>query len=232
MNEAYSLMDAAATPQDSQAVSGVSGGAAHPMRRQTLWAMALTVPLTSSSAHAEQQWAGLFPQSSTLHNEPPDVRPVVAKPVTQILPATATQLAAVQGFFGLAKTQLALVCGVQRQTIYDWYAGKFEAEEENARRLARLYTLVSRLRESGLAPLTGRLASRALNTGKTLLDVLGENEIDEREVTALVAQLGQAGKQQKARGAAAVRERLGWAAQSREAADRTREDNLEDVVDG
>lgn len=230
MNEAYSLMDAAATPQDSQVVSGVSGGAAHPMRRQMVCAMALTVPLTSSSAHAEQQWANLFPQSSTLHNEPPDVRPVVAKPV--ILPATATQLAAIQGFFGLAKTQLALVCGVQRQTIYDWYAGKFEAEEENARRLARLYTLVSRLRESGLASLPGRLASRALNTGKTLLDVLGENEIDERELTALVAQLGQAGKQQRARGAAAVRERLGWSAQSREAADRTREDNLEDLVDG
>src|SRR5690606_9698811 len=147
------------------------------------------------------------------------VRPRRAPP--EILPTTAVQLAAVQGFFGLAKTQLAAVCGVQRQTIYDWYAEKFQAEGAHARRVGQLYKLVTRLTNVGLDALSGRVATRHLMTGKTLLDALREEQIDEREVMALVAELGRAGDQQKLRGAAAARERLGWVQQSRQAAERT-----------
>jgi len=122
---------------------------------------------------------------------------------------------------------LAAVCGVQRQTIYDWYAEKFEAEGENARRITQLYELVTRLKASGLAALSGRVVARSLTTGETLLDVLSEKHIDEPRLTALLTQLGKASAQQKARGAAAARERLGWPRQSQEAADQVLQSNLE-----
>jgi hypothetical protein len=60
-----------------------------------------------------------------------------------LLPTTAAQLDEIQGFFGLSKSQLAKACRVQRQTIYDWYARRFEAEGRNAQRLHSFVTEAS-----------------------------------------------------------------------------------------
>jgi DNA-binding XRE family transcriptional regulator len=148
------------------------------------------------------------------------------------MPSTAEQLAGVQSFFGLSKTQLAQVCKVQRQTVYDWYAGNFEAEGRNARRLAELYGIIEQLRRDGRKPLPSRVVARALLSGSSLLDLLSSSEVDSAAVGAIVAQLDETAASLRSRGAAAMRERLGWPASSSEVTDANLETNLNDFVDG
>ncbi len=148
-----------------------------------------------------------------------------------VMPPTAEQLAAVQTAFGLSKTQLARVCGVQRQTIYDWYAGNFEAQGNNARRLATLHGMAERFRIEGLRALSSREVSRALSPGRTLLELLSEAEVDGTAVGTIVPQLDEMTVAARCRGAAAARERLGWAPVPKRSADETLESNLDDFVD-
>jgi len=194
--------------------------------------LALAVPMSSSSARPEDCWARVFDQSSSVYNSPFSEKPTARIEVQDVLPVTAELLAAVQSFFGLSKTQLAQVCRVQRQTIYDWYAGSFEAEGDNARRLTRLYNLAEGLRSEGREPLSTRVVRRALSSGNTLLDLLAGDDVRLVEVAGVVAQLDQATSERRTRSAAAARERLGWGPTTEEAAARNLEANLEDVADG
>jgi transcriptional regulator with XRE-family HTH domain len=201
-------------------------GSSYPRERSTslvphaALALALAVPLSSSSARPEEHWAAVFPQYSTVLSD------------DQPLPLTAERLAAVQTLFGLSKTQLARVCGVSRQTVYDWYAGNFEAEGANAQRLAHLYDIAEKLQLAGCRPLSARNVLRALASGNTLLEMLASDVVDRDEVGAVVAQLERATLSQRSRGAAAIRERLGWPPTSKESAEAILEANLEDFVDG
>lgn len=202
-----------------------------PRRHERFLSAAFEQPLSSSSISPELYWASLFAEFSTFHNdhlvpsfsEPP--------PVRQVLPSTHVQLAAIQGFFALTKTQLATVCGVQRQTIYDWYAEKFEAEAENAKRLTRLYLLVEHLKAKGLSAISGRESVRPLSTGETLIDLLADEGRDARQLSALIQQLNQNDVGVRARGAAAIRQRLGWSPPTEEETKATLEGNLVDAVD-
>lgn len=121
---------------------------------------------------------------------------------------------------------------VQRQTIHDWYAGNFEAEADNARRLARLYGLVQSQRAEGRMPLSARMVKRSLSSGNTLLELLTSDEVQENEIRAVVAQLDQTTSQHRARGAAATRELLGWGSPSEETGASNLDANLEDFADG
>lgn len=234
MNTAYSLTDSTRLLADGYVPSGCELGAPKPPRYQTALAVAaLALPLSSSNLRAEQHLAALFPASSTLDSEPQDIHFLGRHTVTAAaLPTTAEQLAAVQGFFGLAKTQLAAVCGVQRQTIYDWYGGKFAAERGNAKRLLELNQFVERLKAEGHASLSARLVSRLPSSGRGLLELLTKQDIDEREIGAVVAELAAFGERQRTRGAAAIQKRLGWPERPSESTAETLEANLQDFVDG
>ena len=188
--------------------------------------------LSSSSTRPEDYWAAVFYQSTTTLGSVPDTVGLKGGRSHQVMPSTAEQLAGVQSFFGLSKTQLAQVCKVQRQTVYDWYAGNFEAEGRNARRLAELYGIIEQLRRDGRKPLPSRVVARALLSGSSLLDLLSTTEVDGAAVGAIVAQLDETAASMRSRGAAAMRERLGWPASSSEAVDANLETNLNDFVDG
>lgn len=196
----------------------------------TALVLMLSVPLSSSSPHPEKDWVQVFAQYSTPHSFGEYSTKGSRK--HHALPVTAEQLAAVQTFFGLSKTQLARVCKVQRQTIYDWYAGRFEAEGNHARRLARLYGVAERLRSDGFRPLSVRVVARALSSGNTLLDLLSADDVDGQEVGGIVAQLDEGTKIARARSAEAIRVRLGWAPTSEESGAKNLEANLDEVVDG
>ncbi|HMA97652.1 MAG TPA: hypothetical protein VKP30_33435, partial [Polyangiaceae bacterium] len=127
-----------ATAFDLPELSGQFRSSASPVVPQAAMVLAFVVPMSSSNARPEDCWAPVFEQSSSIYNSPFREKPRTRVPVDELLPLTAERLAAVQSFFGLSKTQLAQVCRVQRQTIYDWYAGNFEAEGDNASRLRRL----------------------------------------------------------------------------------------------
>lgn len=198
----------------------------------TAYVRTFYVSLSSSSTHPEKDWVLVFLQSTTTCVDLVEYPPFEAPYDAHVLPPTAEQLAAVQTCFGLSKTQLAQVCKVQRQTIYDWYAGNFQAEGDHARRLAVLFGIAGSLRNEGHRPLSARMASRVLSSGSTLLDLLSEDDIDGKEVAAIVAQLDQATVIVRSHGAAAVRERLGWPPIAEKSADETLDSNLDDFVDG
>jgi DNA-binding XRE family transcriptional regulator len=233
MNDFVRLpVDLGATPYPDASSSGATLERALPLVSQTALVLMLSVSLSSSSSLPEMYWAPVFAQPSTTHSgvSEPLLGRTAREP--QLLPTTAEQLASVQAAFGLSKTQLAQVCKVQRQTIYDWYAGNFEAEGNNARRLAAVYGIAESLRIAGRRPLLARAVSRALSTGSTLLDLLLEEEVDREAVSSVVAQLDEATVTARSRGAAAVRERLGWAPASQRSREETLESNLDDFVDG
>lgn len=203
-----------------------------PLVWPTALALMLSVPLSSSSSRPEILWAPVFSQSSTTYLGASELPAIAAACQHRLIPTSAEQLATVQAAFGLSKTQLSQVCKVQRQTIYDWYAGNFEAEGNNARRLTELYSIAESLRRAGRRPLLARTVSRTLSTGITLLDLLLEEEVDGEAVGAVVTQLDEATVTARSRGAAAVRERLGWTPASRRSLEENLESNLDDFVDG
>lgn len=203
-----------------------------PARPGFVGTLVLVAPLSSSSLVAEEHWAKMFPQSSTVFATHPDVQPAKAGAAPRALPATAKQLAVIQSFFGLSKTQLAKACKVQRQTVYDWYAGKFEAEGANARRLAELFAIARGLEEGGRRPLSAKLVRRALASGLTLLDLLTAEVIDADKVVRVFSALDAQNAQRRAKGAVALRERLGWARPTTQSENESLEDNLDTLVDG
>src|SRR5690606_26948214 len=133
---------------------------------------------------AELRWAILFPQSSSLHSDPPGADLILAGHAQEpsLLPTTAEQLGRVQAFFGLSKSLLAKACRVQRQTIYDWYAGNFAAEGENAERLQQLWRLTERLSAKGLESVPSIMIQRKRQDGSTLASLLAAEQLDEAAV--------------------------------------------------
>jgi len=190
--------------------------------------------LTSPDVRAASHWAILFPQSSGLHSDAPEAELILAGHAREssLLPTTAEQLGRVQAFFGLSKSVLAKACRVQRQTIYDWYAGNFEAEGINAERLHQLWCLTERLSASGLDSLPPTMVQRQRHDGSSLATLLAAEQLDEPALEGLCHQLGAATTERRERGAAALRRRLGW----KEADDASRTEalnsNLDSFVDG
>src|SRR5439155_1457842 len=110
------------------------------------------------------------------------------QPPTITVPETAEKLAVVQARFGLNKTQLAQVCQVQRQTIYDWYAGRFDAEGKNAKRLDELYSL-ARDSASLVNAVSPKLTDKALASGKSLFALLSARTLKEVELKTALSEL-------------------------------------------
>lgn len=124
-------------------------------------------------------------------------------------PSTGEQLAAVQSAFGLNKSQLAGVCAVKRQTIYDWYAGIVEAEGANAARLAQMYRVVTTLRSAGLRSVPSRSLDKLLAGGGTLLRLLCAEELNAGAIREAVGQV-QAASGAPKESARSQLERLGF----------------------
>jgi hypothetical protein len=190
--------------------------------------------LTSPDVRAASHWAFLFPQSSGLHSDPPEAELILRGHIQEpsLLPTTAEQLGRVQAFFGLSKSLLAKACGVQRQTIYDWYAGNFEAEGGNAERLQRLWRLTERLSASGVASVPSTMIQRKRHDGSSLAALLTEQQLDDSAVERLCHQLLATTMERRERGAAALRRRLGWKDADETSRAETLSSNLDSFVDG
>ncbi len=191
-------------------------------------AIALQLSMSSPLEIPAVPWAKQFPQSSSVR---PTEADVIRVPL-RVLPGTAEQLAAIQRVFGLNKTQLADVCNVQRQTIYDWFGAKFEAEGDNARRLAALYQLAHMVRAERAAPLAPKAVERTLNNGGTLLDLLRAPSVDTANVREAVAQISAVVQAQTGINTRAQRERLGWRPLGEEERAAQLESNLDDILGG
>lgn len=190
--------------------------------------------LTSPDVRAASHWAFLFPQSSGLHSDPPGADLILAGHAQEpsLLPTTAGQLGRVQAFFGLSKSLLAKACRVQRQTIYDWYAGNFEAEGEKAERLQQLWRITERLSVRGLASVPSVMVQRKRHDGSSLGALLAAEQLDESAVERLCHQLIATTMERGERGAVALRRRLGWKDADETSRTDTLHSNLDSFVDG
>jgi hypothetical protein len=191
-------------------------------------ALALQFTISSPLETPAVPWAKQFPQSSSVRSTEADVIRVPLR----VLPGTAEQLAAIQRVFGLNKTQLADVCHVQRQTVYDWFGAKFEAEGNNARRLAALYQLAQMVLLERAAPLAPKAVERTLSSGGTLLDLLRAPLVDTASVREAVAQMSAVMQAQAGINTRAQRERLGWRPLSEEERAAQVESNIDDILGG
>jgi len=202
-----------------------------PTRRTPALAMtAVVIGLSMSSPcdYPVLRQAELFPQSSSVN---PNNSAMTKSPALP-LRSTGEQLAAVQSALGLNKSQLAAVCRVKRQTIYDWYAGNFEAEGSNAQRLAKLYRVATLLRRAGVQPLPMRVVEKQLPSGNSLLALLCEDDVDPTQIRGAVLQLQLVPGATVKESARAQRERLGWAPLSEEQRQAQLEVNLDSLRDG
>lgn len=202
--------------------------------RVSLASVVIGNSLTSPDIRAASHWAFLFPQSSGLHSDPPEAELILAGHAQEpsLLPTTAEQLGRVQAFFGLSKSLLAKACRVQRQTIYDWYAGNFEAESENAERLQQLWRITERLSARGLASVPSVMVQRKRHDGSSLAALLAREQLAEAAVERLCHQLVATTMERRERGAAALRRRLGWKGADDESRADTLTSNLDSLVDG
>ena len=110
---------------------------------------------------------------------------------------------------GLNKTALAEICGVTRQTIYDWLNERHEPEGANLSRLRLLYDLASR-DELSTRPISSRLVKRETAQGMSLLDVLTRPQVDAEALEVVLQELRDLSERRRSRGVEAARERLGW----------------------
>ena len=105
-----------------------------------------------------------------------------------------------QAALSLNKSQLARVLRVSRPALYDWLRGR-EPNAANAERAHILLRCLAQARVTAASPLNARFVRQPADfAGPALLDILGEEQIDEGRVVAAI-------KQARALGDAAARRR-------------------------
>jgi len=141
-------------------------------------------------------------------------RPRLPVPVNaSVLPdpvlTASGQLGFVQVRFGISKSQLARACKVERQTIYDWYHGKFVPAGTNGQRLNELFRLALRSQEMGHTPIDPKLVARVPLSGISLPDLLAEDVLNLKLVLDVLGQLSSQQTAVSARGAKQLKARAG-----------------------
>lgn len=98
------------------------------------------------------------------------------------------QLAALQKYFGLSKSDLAKVLHITRPALYAWFAGESEPSAENAQRIKMLYSLVDTAAAKNGRPLFHAYIERPVACyTRSLLEALSENYINPEEICAMTA---------------------------------------------
>lgn len=193
--------------------------------------LSVGVGLSSSASEDVLRKRALISQSSTTSTFAPDPLPLIRKSIQKALPSTSEQLKSIQSVFCLNKTDLAKVCQVQRQTVYDWTGGKYPATGDNERRLSALFQIASTLKAEGTS-LGARVAARRLESGESVLSLLTESPLNVNAIVSATAALAAPTQVRPADGARALMQRHGLSTPSDARQAQTLEDNLSGLVDG
>ena len=98
------------------------------------------------------------------------------------------QVQELQAALSLNKSQLARVLRVSRPALYDWLRGR-EPNAANTERLHTLLRCLTQARVSGVSPLNARFVRQPADLdGPALLDLLGEERVDEDRVVNAIEQ--------------------------------------------
>lgn len=110
---------------------------------------------------------------------------------------------------GLTKTSLAKICGVSRQTIYDWLNERYESEIINHPRLRLLYQFANHS-DVCKQPIYSRLTKIKTSIGLSLVELLSQNNVSLKKVEKALLELVVHSKKRTLRSAKVVRKELGW----------------------
>jgi transcriptional regulator with XRE-family HTH domain len=97
-------------------------------------------------------------------------------------------IAAIRSSLSLQMKELAEVLGVQRPTIYSWIKNEAEPTSKNRRRLNQIYRIAQFWNEQSNLPL-GKLLRSVNGDGVSVLDTLGNDELNETEIQSQLFKL-------------------------------------------
>jgi len=133
-------------------------------------------------------------------------------------------------YLSLQKTDLKDICGVSRQTLYDWLAGKFEPDTEKASRLRDLHELASMVAATG-SPLRAATLSEPLVGGRSLLDSLRAPRLDMASLRDAMSALTRQSEDRNRHSARETLKRLGFPPITEETMRANLEHNLRGLPD-
>lgn len=180
----------------------------------------------NTGASALHRWGLSFPQNTALFTLVE--REVVRRPPRLVAPIpTGQRIRDILRYLGLTKTQLKDICGVSRQTLYDWLEGKFEPDTDNAARLQEIHSAALVVPQRARRPLSAAVLTRPVLGEETLLDLLRKPRLDLDVLNEAIALLAERSGGREQRSGKALRERLGFSAAKRE--DEVLADNADDL---
>jgi transcriptional regulator with XRE-family HTH domain len=182
----------------------------------------------NTGATALHRWGLYFPQNTALFTlvEPELVR----RPARLVAPIpTGERIRDILRYLGLTKTQLKDICGVSRQTLYDWLEGKFEPDADNAARLLEIHSAALVVPQRARRPLSSAVLTQPVLGKETLLDLLRKPRLDLDVLHEAIALLAERSGEREQRSAKTLRERLGFSAAKRESQDDVLADNADDL---
>ncbi len=100
-------------------------------------------------------------------------------------------VAHVRSELSLSITELAAILDVQRPTIYAWLRGDSQPQQRNVDRLTFLYRISTRWADSSIRPLGRHLRHAFGDEGKTLFELLRDDDPDLDEIEKHLAALVQ-----------------------------------------
>jgi DNA-binding XRE family transcriptional regulator len=182
----------------------------------------------NASATALHRWGRCFPQNTALFAL---VEPDLRRPAKLAAPIpTNERIRDVLRYLALTKTQLKDICGVSRQTLYDWLDGKFEPDVDNAARLLELHKVALVVPQRDRKPLRAAVLSQRILGEETLLDLLRKPRLDIDVLQDAIAMLAEQSRQLEDRSAKSLRERLEFSPIKRESQDQALADNADDLA--
>lgn len=182
---------------------------------------------SNTSATALHRWGRCFPQNTALSML---VEPEVRRRTPLIAPIpTAKRIGDILRYLGLTKTQLKDICGVSRQTLYDWLEGKFEPDTDNAARIQKIHRAALVVPQRARRPLSSAVVTQPILGRETLLDLLRKPRLDLDVLHEAIALLAEGSGAREQRSASALRERLGFSAAKRESQDAVLAENAEEL---
>lgn len=214
-------------PVGPRATPGLRQLTRRPLAVSVMAAASTSEPTTAALA----RWEALFPQGTTLGNfgEPGEEasQPALVAPAA----SAPERILDILRFLGLTKTQLKDLCGVSRQTLYDWIGGKFEPEEAKSQRLRELHALALEFAQCAKTPLRAALLTEPVSRGQSLLELLAKPRLESGRLREALHDLAELNARRDARSARGLLERRGHPPVTREAGEENLEQNLRTLED-
>jgi DNA-binding transcriptional regulator YiaG len=169
-----------------------------------------TVTTLNPSHSSVQKWSNYFPQSTTKVLSASYMEAPVRRDKSTAKPLASECIRDVLRYLSLTKTQLKDVCGISRQTLYDWLSNRFEPDKVNAERLQRVNEVAQLVPKLSPYPIRSSLLTQAVFRDESLLDMLQKQTLDMYSLKQAVTELIHRSAAIEERSARALRSRLGF----------------------